>query len=103
MARADAGQKFELTEEALDLVALTVERLREAGFPLRIDFAGKLGTAPCASIRSRVALPSLGSSEHDCTQLKRVQKLQRGRRVVRLAPRQGRAGAAASNGTEIYN
>ena len=49
---------LEPAEEALDLVAFAVECLAEAGPPLAVDLAAMLGTAPCALIRSRMALPS---------------------------------------------
>ena len=50
----DAPEVLELAEEPLNEITLAIEPLAEAWFPFAIGFGGMFGTAPWASMRSRM-------------------------------------------------
>ena len=76
---------LELAEEALDLIALAVERFREAGSPLPVGFGRDVRHRALRldQITDRVAVIGF-VTEHDGARFKPVEQCQRGRRVVRL-------------------
>jgi hypothetical protein len=85
----DAAEVFELAEEALDLVALAVERLAEARFPFAIGFGRDVGH--CALRLDQIAdvagvIGFVG--QHDGARFEAIQQAKRGRPVMRLACRQ---------------
>ena len=89
VAGGDASEVLELAKEALDLVALSVECLREAGPPLAVGLGRDVGDRALAldQVADGVAVVSL-VAEHDGARCEAVEQRQRGGGVVRLPCRQ---------------
>jgi hypothetical protein len=77
---------LELAEEALDLIALAVERLGEAGPPFAIRFGGDVGhrTLALDQVSDRIAVISL-VGKHNGAGIEPVEQFQRSRRIMCLA------------------
>jgi hypothetical protein len=77
---------LELAEEALDLIALAVERLAEAGLPFAVGLGGDVGHRALAfdQVANGVAVIRL-VAQHDRARLQPVEECQRSGCVVRLA------------------
>ena len=80
---------LELAEEALDEVALAVERFAEAGLPFAIGLGGNVGhrTLRLDQVTDAARIVSL-VAEHDGARRQPVEQAERGRCVVRLPRRQ---------------
>ena len=80
---------LELAEEAFDLIALAVERLREAGPPLAVGLGRDVGNSALAldQVADGVAVISL-VAQYDGARFEPVEQVQCGRRVMRLTRRQ---------------
>ena len=76
---------LQFAEEALDLVAFAVERLREAGSPLSVGLGRDVRDRALAfdQVADGVAIISL-VAENDGARCEPVEKFQRGGRVMRL-------------------
>ena len=86
IAGGDATEVLELAEKALDLVALAVEGLAEAGLPFAVGLGGYIGhrALDLDQVADAVCIISL-AGEHDRARLKAVEQVVSGRSVVRLA------------------
>ena len=80
---------LELAEEAFDLIALAVERLREAGPPLAVGLGRDVGNSALAldQVADGVAVISL-VAQYDGARFEPIEQFQCGRRIVRLTRRQ---------------
>ncbi len=80
---------LELAEEALDLVALAVERLAEAGLPSTVGLGRDVGHGALSfdQVADAVCIISL-VGEYDRARTKAVEQVVSGRSIVRLACRQ---------------
>lgn len=80
---------LELAKEAFDLIALAVERLREAGPPLAVGLGRDVGNSALAldQVADGVAVISL-VAEYDGARFEPVEQVQCGRRIMRLTRRQ---------------
>lgn len=85
VAGGDASEVFELAEEAFDLIAFSVEGLREAGLPFAVGFGRDVGhRALCLDqLADGIAVISLVAKD-DGARGEPVEQFQRGGCIVRL-------------------
>ena len=87
----DAAEVLELAEEALDLIAFAVERLREAGLPLAVGLRRDIGDRALALDQFADGIAVVGLvAEHNGAWFELVEQRQRGGCIVRLARRQAK-------------
>ena len=82
----DATEVLELAEEAFDQIAVTVERLAEAGFPFAIGFGRDVGHRALRldQIADAIGVISL-VGENDGARIETIKQAERGGSVVGLA------------------
>ena len=80
---------LELAEEALDKVALAIERLAEAGLPFAVGLGGDIGHCALRLDQVANAVAVIGLvTQYDGARRQPVEQPERGRCIVRLASRQ---------------
>jgi hypothetical protein len=80
------AEVLQFAEEPLDQVALSVERPREAGFPLAIGLRRDVGNCTLILDQAADCIGVIGLvAKHDGSWRKSIEQLMSGRRIVRMA------------------